>query len=645
MAQETPLPPDADPAPAEDALRPSRADSGRLRRFGRGRRLLGGFALAILALAALVAALAAWLYSPASALAALTKQINETTGLYFAAQGAPRLTLTPRPQLVLANVAFADRNKALVVEADALVGALKLGPLFLGRLEASSLTLLRPRARVDLDGAPIDAPGAATRAASAQTGGFDAQKADAARLGLLGVVDGALRLRRNGIDYAADHIAATLDWRKVGEHALLTSAFDWRGEKLRLVLWVARPGMFLRGDDSVVTARLDGEALRLEAQGVAQSGPNPRFYGHVGGAAGSVRETLSLLDIRAPLPGPFGDAEFSAQATLTAHDAALREAHVVVDGNAFDGEIALRDDDGRPHVSGRLTSDFVAVKPMFAETPTVVSPDGWSQKPIDPPDLGGADLDLSVLARHARLGRLTVDDADFTATMRNGALDLSLIDARAYRGRVSARASFVPAGGALAMHMTAQTSAVDARALFWDAFGKDALGGRLDATATLDAKGDTVTDMLRSLEGRGALNLADGEIAGVDFDRALRRFEKRPLLSAQDIRSGSSALTRASVAALVDKGIASLEDGVAAGPGFAVAFSGSANLLERSLSLKAVAREADAAGAPRDKGLQIAFDLAGPFEELRLAPDPQAFIRRSGAAAPLLPDPPAEPPR
>lgn len=643
MAHETLSSPGAGKTHEGAAPNPTRA--GRGRRPGRGWRLLAWFALTLAVLLAMGAALAAWLFSPSAALASLTRQIDETTGLYFAAQGAPRLSLTPRPQIILAGVTFADRNKALVVEADALVGALRIGPLFLGRLEASSLTLLRPRARVDLDGGTIAAPGAAARAAMAQPGSFEAQKADAARLGLLAIIDGSLHVRRKGIDYAAEHIAATLDWRKVGEHALLTSAFDWRGEKLQLVLWIARPGLFLRGADSVVTARLDGEALRLEAQGVGQGGAGARFSGRVAGAANSVREALSLVDARFPLPGPFGDAEFSTQATLGASEAVLREAHVVIDGNAFNGELNLRADDGRPHVSGRLRSDFVAIKPMFADAPPVVSPEGWSQKALDPPDLSGADLDLNVFARHARLGRLTVDDADFTATIRDGALDLALVESRAYRGRLAAHAAFTPAGDNLTMHMTAQTAGVDAQALLWDAFGKEALGGRLDSTLTLDARGDSVATMVHGLDGRATLSLVDGEIAGVDFERALRRLEKRPLLSAQDIRSGSSALSRASVSSLIEKGVATLENGAAAGPGFSVTFSGSASLLERNLSLKAVAREADATGAPREKGAQIAIDLAGPWDELRLAPDPQAFIRRSGAAAPLLPEPQAQSPR
>lgn len=629
--------------PAEASPRPPPGAWGACARAcPRGRMALLLVALAALgALGGLAVAIAPWLFSPTAALTAVTTQVNDATGLYLAARSGPRLSLTPRPHLVMNGVVFADHNKALVVEADELRGNLRVLPLLAGRLEIDSLTLTRPRAQVDLDQNRVDAPGAAARAAATQPGSAAAQKADEFKLGLINIVDGALRLRRNGADYSADRISATLDWRKVGEHALLTSAFDWRGERLQLVLWVARPGIFLRGDPSVVTARLDGESLRLEAQGVGQTGANPRYSGRVAGTAASAREALDLFGADVALPGPFGDAEFEAQATFGPRDAAFRDLRIHVDGNVFEGELSVRDEDGRPYVSAALRSDFVALKPLLADAPALVGPDSqWSQKPLDPPDIAGADLDLTISARHARLGRLTLDNASMAAALRDGALSLSLIEAQAYRGRLKARGSFSLAGGALVMHASAQTSGVDARALLSDAFGKEALGGALESTLTLDARGETVADMVRSLSGRAALTLSDGEITGVDFDRALRRFEKRPLASAQDIRSGSSPVAKASATLRIEDGIAALEDGAASGPGFSLTFTGTANLAERSLAIKAAAREADQTGKPRDKGLQIAFDLGGAWDELKIAPDPQAFIRRSGAAAPLLPEAP-----
>jgi AsmA protein len=631
-------------------LSPSESDpsrtAGKAGRPGRARALIWAVTACVVVLGA-AAALAPWLYSPAAAKSAIYARLQDATGLYVAARGYPRLSLTPRPHVTLDGVVFADHNGALVIEAEQLHGVLKLLPLLSGRLDVDGLALVRPRARIDLDQKPIDAPGAAARAAAAKPASAEAQKADNFRLGVLTVTDGALRVRRGGADYVAEKIEAALEWRKIGEPALLTGAFDWRGERLQLMAWVARPGSFLRGDPSVATARLDGDSLRLEAQGVVQNLPNAHYAGRIGGSAASAREALRLFNVDVPLPGPFGGAQFAAQAALSAREAALKDFHVYVDGNAFDGELTIRDEDGRPNVSATLKSEFVALKPMFSDAPALVSSDGqWSREPLEPPDMSGADVDLRLSAAHARLGRLTIDAAAVTATLRDGALDLSLLEAQAYRGRLKAHAGFKPAGtGALAVHATAQTWGVDARALLWDAFGKQAVGGALTSSLTLDAAGETVADLMKSLGGRATLALTDGEIAGVDFERALRRFEKRPLSSAQDIRSGSSPIERASATLLVENGIGSLEEALAYGPGFALSLKGSANLAERSLALKAIAREADASGKPRDKGLQIAFDLAGGWDDLTLAPDPQAFIRRSGAAAPLLPEPPDPAPR
>lgn len=606
-------------------------------------RILLGVVAAAFSIVVAAAALAPWLYSPSAAKSAIYSQLQNATGLYVAARGYPRLSLTPRPHITLENVVFADHNGALVIEADQLHGVLKLLPLLSGRLDVDGVALVRPRARVDLDQKPIDAPGAGARAAAAKPASPEAQKADNFRLGVMTVVDGSLRLRRGGADYAAERIAATLEWRKLGEPALLTGAFDWRGERLQMTLWVARPGMLLRGDPSVATARLDGENLRLEAQGVAETLPNTRYAGRIAGSAASVHGALRLFIVDAPLPGPFSGAQFATQAVVSAREAALRDLHVQVDGNAFDGELTVRDEDGRPNISATLKSGFVALKPMFADAPALVGPDGqWSHEPLEPPDLSGADMDIKLTASHARLGRMTIDDAVVSATLRDGVLDFSLLDAQAYRGQLKARASFKAGGdGALTVHASAQTTGVDARALLWDAFGKQALGGALTSSLNLDASGETIADMMKSLDGRASLTLKDGEIAGVDFERALRRFEKRPLSSAQDIRSGSSPLEQASATLLIEKGVGTLDEGSAHGPGFALSLKGTTNLAERSLALKAAAREADASGKPREKGLQIAFDLAGSWDDLNLAPDPQAFIRRSGAAAPLLPEPPA----
>ena len=156
---------------------------------------------------------------------------------------------------------------------------------------------------------------------------------------------------------------------------------------------------------------------------------------------------------------------------------------------------------------------------------------------------------------------------------------------------------------------------------------------------TLDSSGDSMAALTRELNGRASFTLSQGAIAGVDFERALSRLDKRPLSSPIDIRSGRSSVEKASATIKIADGVAEFEDGQALGPGFALTFAGSTRVSDRGLALRARAIEADANGAPRQGAREIGFDLVGSWDEPNLALDAKALIRRSGAAASLLPLP------
>ncbi len=86
------------------------------------------------------------------------------------------------------------------------------------------------------------------------------------------------------------------------------------------------------------------------------------------------------------------------------------------------------------------------------------------------------------------------------------------------------------------------------------------------------------------------------------------------------------------------QGQAEIEEGVALSKPLAAYFSGRAQIAERALDLHASARSADSDG----KGPQLGFSISGSWDDPNVAPDAEGLIRRSNAAAPLLP--PASPP-
>jgi AsmA protein len=597
-------------------------------------------ALGAVAALALGAAAAPWTFSTAALLEEIAGQLNASSGLYIAAKGRSTFSLLPRPHITIESIAFADPAAALTIEAERLHGNVLLLPLLAGKLEIADVELVRPRIDVDLDRKPMSSAGAAVRAASARPSTPEAEKADRARLGGLAIVSGVAHVKfGDGKEERLEDIDATLDWRTVGSPATLDASFAWRGERPRAMLWVLRPGALLRGEQTPVTTRLDSDNLRLEAEGLGQLGPKPRFIGRINGSSPSLRHALGLANVSAPLPGPFENVQVSAKASVGLRDFQLTELRFSADDNEFEGTFGLRHDGGKPIVHATLASNFVSLKPMIADLPALIGPDGqWSREIFSLPDIQDADVDLRLSATRARILRLNIDEAALSLMLRGGRLEIALAEAQAYKGTIKGRATFAadPAGG-VEFHANAQTSGVDAGALAWDLAARQDIAGNLDASLALDANGESVAHLMRELDGRASFVLTEGEVGGIDLERALRRVDKRPLSSAMDIRSGHSLLDRASATVKIVEGTANIEDGIARGPGFSVAFAGSTRIPERSLAVKAQAHEADAAGKPREKGVQIGFDLSGTWDEPAFAPDAAALIKRSGAAAPLLP--------
>jgi AsmA protein len=603
------------------------------------RAFAGMLAALLICLAALAAiGFAHWTFSSEALIGEVASQVYASAGLYIAAKGRSTFSLLPRPHIAIERVALADPGAFMTLEADRLDGDVRLLPLLARRLEIDRLTLTRPAINVDPQKAPtfgavpVNIPSSATPRAVRN-----------ARFGSVSLVDGAITLRGEK-PQVIDRLDATLEWRESATPATLTGEFNWGNEHFRGLLWIARPDVLRHGDQTPLSLRLDGDLLHIEAEGMAQAGVMPRYIARIAGSAPSLRRALALLNISAPLPGPLENCELAAQASIGLTDMQLSQLKFLADNNEFEGSFALSQEDGRAQIKASLSSRYLSLKPLLDYLPTLSSGDGqWSRENFDLPDLSGADVELRLQATHAHLSRLAIDDAELGLNMRAGRLDFQLANAKAYKGTISARATLaMGAQNAVEAHAEVQSAGLDAGSLLWDAVAHEDITGSLDSTVVLNAVGDSMAAMMRDLDGRASLTLNQGAIAGIDLTRAMSRVEKRPLSSAMYIRSGRSSVEKASATVKITNGMASVEDGSASGPGFSLAFTGSTRVLDRSLALRAQVYAADESGLSRSKGQQLSFELIGPWDELNFVTDAKALIRRSGAAAPLLP-PPAPP--
>lgn len=605
------------------------------RRAARAIGILGG----LLLLVGIVAAAAPWAFSTKALRLEIEAQVRQMTGLATVSQGQAVFVVLPQPHISIDDISLTDPSGALRIDARFLKGYLRVSALLRGQLEIAWASLGQPDMVIDLDGRPMPSDSAIGRAANAKSASPQATSADEARLAAVTLVDGRARLKSKlgASDVLIDGINVTLDWRKLGDAARVTGQARFHGETANISAWVRHPTDLLRGGRSALTLNIDGTALSLATEGVLASAPTAQYSGHVVAAAPSIRKLVEWGGYFIRLPASFDDFALEGDASVEASGAAFSGLRLRLDGNDFEGALAVQTGEKTPVLSGTLATNLLSLRPFLANLPATVGRDGqWNRDPFDPNDLGLVDLDLRVSATRVVLPTVEMEDAAFALMSRNDRLEFTLAEAKAYQGKVKGRASVAAESSRVSVRANGAISDVDMAGLPPGAIGAGRFIGALTGSANVESSGSSVSELMRNLEGEAQITIAPGELIGIDLPQALRRIDKRPLALAIDIRHGGTAFNRASFGLRIAKGVADIQEGALRGPGVNLGFGGSIDFAERALNLRALATPSAAEPKPGQESPQFRFDVVGSWDDLAFLPDVRSLIRRSDAAAPLL---------
>ena len=600
--------------------------------------------LSLLVLAAafvgLGAAAAPWLFSTNALQKNVLAQIQQITGLAAVSQGHSVFVVLPQPHISIDSIKLADPTGALRIEARYLKGYLRVAALLQGRLEIASATLGEPDMAIDLDGRPMPDNSAIGRAAQAKAASPQAGAADEVRLGVVSLVNGRARLtsRLGPAEILIEAINVTVDWRKLGAAASVTGTASFRGESADIAAVIAQPSALLRGEQSPLSLKIEGPALTLTADGNLASAPGARFAGRLAAAAPSLRKLVETGGYFVELPAPFENFSWTSAASIGADSASFSDLHFELDGNQYEGALAITMDEKKPVLSGTLAAGALSLRPFIAGRAPALGRDGqWSRDPFDLDWQSFADLDLRLSATRLTLPDLDLDDAAFSVMNRKDRLEIALIEAKAYQGALKGKASFARTDAGVDMRASATATDVDIAAVWPNASESLRVAGALSATGAVESAGASMSDLMRNLNGHVQVAIQRGEIGGVNLDQALRFVDKRPLGLGGDIRYGGTAFDRAGFGLQIARGVAEIDEGASMhSQTLDVAFKGSIDLGERALEVHAAATAVDADPQPGREPAKFDFDLAGPFDDIAITPDAQSLIRQSGAAAPLF---------
>ncbi|HEY8033733.1 MAG TPA: AsmA family protein [Methylocella sp.] len=596
-------------------------------------------------LVAVTAAVAPWIFSNAALRNEIATQIQHLTGLAATTRGRAVFVVLPQPHISINGVSLADPSGALRIDTRYLKAYVRLAPLFLGQIEIASATLDQPDMDIYLDGRPVSPDSVSGRATDASPATAEAASTAAASLGaVVTFIDGHARLISKHLspDLSVDAINMTLDWRIPGAAALMTGQVRIRGDNAAIVASLASPAGLLRGRQSALSFTIDAHSFSLSAGGELASLPKWQFNGHAHAAALSARAVLEQAGYFIPLPGPFNDFDAKCEVTITAARAVCSGLRLQADGNDIEGTLAFQArDSGASVLSATLAANRLSLRPFLASLSPATGLDGqWNRDPFDLKGSGSADLDFRVSASQMLLSHFEIEDAAFSLVRNSGRVELTLAGAKAYQGTIKGRATFDMSGNGVGVQATGAITGASLEAMSFHAFGWPQFYGAVTGTANLESAGASMNDLMRNLDGTAQIDVAQGQVGGIDLDSVLHRIDQSPLALLANIHRGRTAFARAGFGMRFVKGVAHIEEGTLENPSLKLGFGGTVDFGERRLDLHAVAMPSAGMVKPGKEIPKFQFDVGGAWDDLAFRPDVRDLIRRSGAAAPLFPQQP-----
>ena len=597
-----------------------------------GFKRLGFALLAVLAAAAGVFVTAAYLHSADTVRQQALSEIRTVTGLDPILRGEATVSLFPSGSVSFADVVLGDAKRPALT-AERLTARLRFFPLLIGRVEIADVALERPTIAIDLEpngqtnwSGLIEALARSQIAGPARVAAFSEMRIDG----------GTVVVRKAGkIVETLSGVEFSLAWPSISKSFGATGRFTWHNEPVAASITLADFPAALAGNRSGLKLRVAGSPLKAAFEGSISVKPTLKIEGTLAADAASLREALIWAG-QQPLPGGgFGHFALKAQTNVVGGTIGLSNVNVELDGNSAEGVLTFATD-GRQTLQGTLAADTLDLSPYVSTIRLLTTNQReWNSGPITLDGLAGIDFDLRLSAANVVMSNAKIGRTAIGANLRAGHLVVTVGEAQAYGGVIKGSLALANFEAGVDVKSQLQFTDVDLESCLGQVFGLHRLEGKGNISLNVEGTGESVLAVTRTLNGTATLIGTNGALAGLNVEQLLRRLERRPLSGGGEFRSGRTPYDKISVALKIIQGTATVEDVKIEGSAVRLALAGSASIPARELDLKGTAALV-AASRPGAPPFELPFIVQGSWDDPIMLPDPEALIRRSGAAAPLL---------
>ncbi|HET9717955.1 MAG TPA: AsmA family protein [Pseudolabrys sp.] len=597
-----------------------------------GLKRLGIILLAAAAGGLLVLTIAGYLISADSVRQQVLGEIRSVTGLEPALRGKAKVSLFPSGSVTFDDVVLGDLAQP-ALSAERLTARLRFFPLLLGRVEIADVSLDRPRIAIDLQ-----RNGQSNW--SALIDGFIRNQTGSQRLAAFSemrIDDGTIVItdRSRNISETLTGVEFSLAWPSISKTFGATGRFIWRDAPIDASLTLADLPSALAGTRTGLRLRIAGAPMKAAFEGAISFKPTLKIEGTLAADSPSLRNAWVWAGQK-PLPGGgFQRFAIKSRANVVGGTISLSSVNVELDGNTAEGVLTFATD-GRQTLQGTLAADTLDLTPYVSTVRLLTANDrSWSDGRITLEGLAGIELDLRLSAANVVISNAKIGRTAVAANLRGGHLMVTVGEAQAYGGVIKGSLGLSELDHGVDVKSELQFTDVDLETCLGQLFGIRRLEGKGNIGVAVEGSGDSVLGVTRTLNGSATLVGSNGALAGLNVEQLLRRLERRPLSGGGEFRTGRTPYEKIKVGLKINEGTVSVDEVTIDGTTVKLALAGSASIPERELDLKGTA----ALVAPARPGLppfELPFIVQGSWDDPIMLPDPEALIRRSGAAAPLL---------
>jgi AsmA protein len=560
-------------------------------------------------------------------------EIRSVTGLDPVLRGRSEVSLFPTGKVTFSDVLLGDAAHP-ALRSERLVARLRLLPLLIGRVEIADVALERPTISIDLakDGDSNWAGLIKSLAQNQRPGAKRASSFTEMRIDHGTVV---LNDVSRHMSEQLDDVNVSLAWPSISKSFGATGRFVWHDKPVDASLTLADFTAALAGTQTGLKLRLSGAPMKAAFEGTISLRPTIKIAGTFAADAPSLRDVL-VWSGRKPLPGGgFGRFAIKAQTNVSGGTIALSGVTAELDGNTAEGVLTFVAD-GRQTLQGTLAADSLDLTPYVSTVRLLTANQReWNAARIGLDGLSGLDLDLRLSAGKVIVSNATFGRTAIGANLRGGKLVFSIGEAQAYGGTIKGSITLAEREDAVDLQSQLNFDDVDLETSLSQLFGIHRLSGKGSMVLAAEGNGDSVLALTRTLNGAATLTGRNGALNGINIEQLLRRLERRPLSGGGEFRSGRTPFDKIVLKLNIVNGVAHVDDMNLDGASVKLAINGSASIPLREVDLKGNAALAVASRSGAEP-FSLPFIVQGSWDDPIMLPDPEALIRRSGAAAPLL---------